>query len=132
MYTIGQLAGKAGVNVETIRYYERRNLLNKPVKPAQGYRQYREDALRRLVFIRRAQGLGFSLDEIADLIHLDDAACSDVRVLAEARLDSVREKIQQLRSLENNLETMVKACLQNSDEAHCPILDSFVPSESGS
>jgi MerR family transcriptional regulator, mercuric resistance operon regulatory protein len=84
-HTIGQLAKVAGVNVETIRYYERRGLISQPPKPAEGYRTYPNATLARIFFIKRAQELGFTLKEINKLLSLDESHCSEVQELAEVR-----------------------------------------------
>ena len=104
MYTISQLAKSAGVNVETIRYYERRGLIEQPDRPAEGYRRYPETTLNRIRFIKRAQELGFSLEEITNLLALGESHCSEVQELAEGKLVSVRAKINDLCRLERVLE----------------------------
>lgn len=130
MFTIGQLAKAAEVNVETVRYYERQGLIKQPAKPVQGYRGYPQDALLRLMFIRRAQGLGFTLNEIASLISLSAGHCSDIQLLAEKKLLAVRTKIDDLQRLEHSLANLVDECRHNPDEACCPIISSLVPEHS--
>ncbi|MAZ90014.1 MAG: Hg(II)-responsive transcriptional regulator [Cellvibrionaceae bacterium] len=127
MFTIGQLAKTAGVNVETIRYYERQQLIEQPDKPLQGYRRYPEETLYRILFIKRAQHLGFTLTEISSLIELSQGHCSDVQHLAENKLTAVRQKLKDLRRLERSLKSLIDECRINPDEAHCPIIESLVP-----
>ena len=127
MYTISQLAKSAGVNVETIRYYERRGLIEQPDKPAEGYRRYPETTLNRIRFIKRAQELGFSLEEITNLLALGESHCSEVQELAEGKLVSVRAKINDLRRLERVLEDLIAQCRSNPDNTACPIVESLQP-----
>jgi|TARA_R110002033_G_C3890053_1_gene238756 MerR family mercuric resistance operon transcriptional regulator len=126
-HTIGKLAKTAGVNVETIRYYERRGLIRQPLKPAEGYRTYPNETLARILFIKRAQELGFTLEEINNLLSLGESHCSEIQELAEARLASVREKINDLHRLEQVLEELVTKCRTNPDNAACPIVESLQP-----
>ncbi|EOA3786270.1 Hg(II)-responsive transcriptional regulator [Vibrio vulnificus] len=127
MYTISKLARSAGVNVETIRYYERQKLIEQPKKPTQGYRQYPEATLTKVLFIKRAQHLGFTLSEIDALIELSSGSCHEVQHLAEHKLDIVQAKIKDLKRLENSLKHLVSSCQSNPDTASCPIIDSLVP-----
>lgn len=126
-YTIGQLAKAADVNVETVRYYERRGLITQPPKPAQGYRTYSKATLARILFIKRAQELGFTLEEIENLLVLGESRCSEVQELAEGKLASVREKINDLRRLERVLEDLVIQCRTNPGNTVCPIVESLQP-----
>ena len=96
LFSIGKLAQAAQVSVETIRYYERRGLITQPPKPAQGYRTYTKATLARILFIKRAQELGFTLEEIENLLVLGESHCSEVQELAESKLVSVRSKINDL------------------------------------
>lgn len=127
MYTISQLAKSADVNVETIRYYERQKLIDQPKKPLQGYRQYPEETLTKVLFIKRAQHLGFTLSEINTLIGLSVRSCHEVQHLAEQKLDIVKVKIKDLKRLEKSLKQLVSSCESNSDPTSCPIIDSVVP-----
>ena len=123
--SISQLARKAGVGTDTVRYYERRGLLPKPRRRPSGYRVYDEDALRLLRFIRRAQGLGFSLAEIAELLALRRAparACREVQAVAQAKLRAVEAKIRDLRGVRRALLTLLESC-RRSGELRCPILE---------
>jgi MerR family copper efflux transcriptional regulator len=110
--TIGKAAREAGVNIETIRFYERRGLIERPPK-GNGYRVYSPEEVARIRFIKEAQQIGFSLSEIGDLLSLraDPAAdCSEVRRQAVAKLDQVNQKIEQLRAVGVALETLIAAC----------------------
>src|SRR5210317_1478218 len=124
--TIGQLASKAEVNVETIRYYERRRLIDRPEKPVTGYRQYSKEILHRLLFIKRAQTLGFKLDEIGNLLSLSDGHCSEIQSLAEQKLNHVQTKIRDLQRLEDVLTDLVRQCNASVDKAQCPIVDTLL------
>ena len=123
--TIGQLAKEAEVNVETIRYYERRGLIERPDKPTTGYRQYSNDLLQQLFFIKRAKALGFNLDEIQNLLSLSVGHCTEIQSLAVQKLDQVRYKIKDLQRLEDVLSDLVRQCNASADEAHCPIVDAL-------
>ena len=124
--TIGRLASKASINVETIRYYERRGLIKQPLKPKVGYRKYDSDTLQRLLFIKRAKTLGFSLDDIEKLLALSEGRCADVQSIAEQKLNHVKTKVQDLLRLENALEQLVRQCHDNADQAHCPIIETLL------
>ena len=124
--TIGQLAKKAEINLETIRYYERRGIIERPDKPATGYRQYSNDVLQRLLFIKRAKALGFNLDEIQNLLLLAVGHCIEIQSLAEQKLDQVQYKIRDLQRLEEVLSDLVRQCNASADKAHCPIVDALL------
>ena len=112
--TIGRAARAAGVNVETIRFYERRGLIAQPRKPdGHGYRQYAPEIVARIRFIRKGQELGFSLREIEDLLSLETnltADCGDVRARATAKIEDVNRKIAELERMRAALEQVVAAC----------------------
>lgn len=127
MFTISQLAKAAQVNVETIRYYERKGLLKQPIKPCQGYRKYSEQALATVVFIRRAQKLGFTLAEIASLLALSATNCDDVQHLAESKLEIIEDKIKDLINLKDSLVGLISACKSNPTNKKCPIINSLQP-----
>lgn len=129
MLSIGKLAALAEVNVETIRYYERRGLIKQPLKPDQGYRLYPETILNRVQFIKRAKELGFTLEEISNLLTLNEAACPEVQGIAAQKLVSVRSKIVDLHRLETVLDTLLHQCAANTDHSHCPIIESLVPED---
>lgn len=126
MYSISQLAKSAGVNVETIRYYERKGLIEQPQKPNQGYRRYPEETLAKIMFIKRAQHLGFTLAEIGVLIELSAGPCNKIQHLAENKLHIVQAKIKDLQSLEKSLKHLVSSC-QSNQSSSCPIIDSLAP-----
>src|SRR5579859_2982885 len=111
--TIGRLAAQTGVGVETIRFYERKGLIRKPLKRASGYRQYSDDDSRRIHFIRRAQELGFTLREIKDLLDMDARAsisCSAVKPKTEAKLQEVQDKIEDLKRMRDALKRLQTCC----------------------
>jgi MerR family transcriptional regulator, mercuric resistance operon regulatory protein len=123
--TIGKLAKKTEVTIETIRHYQRMGLLAEPEKPDGGYRCYSGDAVVRIRFIKRAQQAGFTLKEIASLLSLDGAHCADVRQLAEQKCQQIDQQIKNLTALRQVLETLVKDCQQTVLTARCAILDAF-------
>lgn len=128
--TIGQLAAAAGVHVETIRYYQRRSLLGAPARPAGGIGRYDQAALARLRFIRRAQSLGFSLNDVQGLLSLDDGrSCSSARAIAEHKLRAVRERISTLQMLEVALDGLVDQCTRSRSRVSCPLIDALVSGE---
>ncbi len=124
--TIGGLAKAAGVNVETIRYYQRRGLLSEPERPPGGIRRYSAADIGRLTFVKTAQQLGFSLDEISDLLRLEDGAhCQEASALAEHKLGDVREKIDRLERIEKVLSEMVDRCHAQQGNITCPLIASL-------
>lgn len=126
--TIGQLAKNAGVNVETIRYYERRGLIPEPPRRESGYRHYGPDFVVRIQFIKRAQELGFSLNEIAELLALrvdSNTVCSDVKQRAEVKIADIEAKIQTLQQMKQALVTLVAVCNENGTTGECPILETL-------
>lgn len=123
MLTIGMLAKRANVNVETIRYYQRRDLLEEPTKPAAGFRRYSSAIVKRVRFIKRAQLLGFTLDEVAGLLALDETkACMETRGLAAHKLEVIEEKIADLAKMKKALSRLIRACDASSSGAPCPII----------
>jgi MerR family copper efflux transcriptional regulator len=126
--TIGELAKRGGVNLETVRYYERKGLLPKPPRSASGYRSFPPDAVRRLRFIRQAQELGFSLKEIEELLALRAAPGStlaDVRERAAAKIEDIDGKIKRLRAMREALVRLTAACCGRGPVVECPILESL-------
>lgn len=122
--TIGKLAEAAGVNIETIRYYQRRGLLDEPAKPPRGHRCYSSEQARRVRFIKRAQALGFTLSEVGALLALDRAcACNDTRALAARKLTMIDQKITDLAAMRQALAGLVQQCDAVDAEAACPIID---------
>jgi MerR family mercuric resistance operon transcriptional regulator len=126
--TIGELAKRGGVNLETIRYYERRGLLPKPPRSPSGYRMFSSDSVRRVRFIKRAQELGFSLKEIKELLALrvtPGTTGADVRRRAEAKIADIEEKVQHLRAMKKALTGLTAACCGDGSISECPILESL-------
>jgi MerR family mercuric resistance operon transcriptional regulator len=121
--TIGRLAKAAGVHVETIRYYQRRSLLPEPKRPAAGVRRYGEEAAARLHFIKRAQDIGFTLDEVAQLLRLQ-RGCRDAHDLATSKLVAVERRLADLRRIRRTLRELIGRCEQGRAES-CPIIDSL-------
>ena len=123
--TIGRLAKEVGVNIETVRYYERRKLLMPTARKPSGYRLYGEDAARRLRFIKNAQALGFTLTEIEGLLDLraDSAAqCSDVQQRAQAKLAKVEAKRRDIEAMAGALRDLIRVCKTKQPTDRCPIL----------
>jgi len=125
-FTIGELAKKAAVNIQTIRFYERQGILKPVERLDSGYRKYDGDSLKRLHFILQAKELGFSLKEIQDLLGLrirSVQACERVRAKATQKLDEVKRKIIHLRKLEKTLKNLISDCEQRQVSDCCPILE---------
>ncbi len=124
--TIGKLASAAGVNVETIRYYQRLGLLEAPSRPPGGVRRYTEDAASRVRFIKRAQELGFSLAEIRRLMRLGDPqSCGEARALAAEKLALVESRIADLERLRGVLRELIGRCDRARGKVACPIIESL-------
>ena len=124
-YTIGQLAEKTDLNVETIRYYQQVGLIEQPAKPPVGYRKYPAEAVERLRFIRRAKRLGFSLDEILELIALGEGRCEDVQTLAEKKRTEVAAQIADLEAMQDVLNELISGCRMNRSAARCAFVDAL-------
>ena len=121
--TIGRVAKLAEVNVETIRFYQRRGLLDEPPKPLGGYRWYPEDAVKRIRFIKRAQVLGFTLEEVTGLLHLEEAcACAETRALAAHKVDVIDRKLADLAAMRKALASLVRQCDAGEPAKGCPII----------
>lgn len=130
--TIGQLAKKAQVNIETIRYYERRGLLPEPPRRESGYRQYSPKDVAYLQFIKRAQDLGFSLKEISDLLTLrvnPERTCADVKKRAEDKIADIEEKIRTLARMKAALAKLAASCRGRGPTSECPILEAMDTTE---
>jgi MerR family mercuric resistance operon transcriptional regulator len=124
--TIGALADQAGVNVETIRFYKRKGLMPEPEKPYGSIRRYGDAELARVRFIKAAQRLGFSLDEVADLLRLEDGTrCGEARQLAEHKLADVRQKLSDLQRIESVLTALVDRCSAVRGRVNCPLIASL-------
>ena len=127
MLTIGQLAAEAGVNVETIRYYQRRKLFPVPKRSNGSARRYGKAEAERLRFIKCAQGTGFTLKEVHELLSLrSPMSCSKTRTMAATKLAVVNERIRELQKLRNELQRLLAACDANTDESRCPIIEGLV------
>lgn len=124
--TIGAVAKAAGVNVETVRFYQRRALLAEPDRPWGSIRRYGGADVARVRFVKAAQRLGFSLDEVAELLRLDDGAhCADARRLAEIKLADVRARLKDLRRIESLLSELVRECGSRRGQVSCPLIDAL-------
>ena len=127
-FTIGELSKRTGVNIETIRYYEKIGAMPNPPRTAAGYRVYGEDLLKRLMFIRRCRQLGFSMAEIHQLLGLVDAhgyTCAEVQALTLEHSEMVKQKIQDLNSLEKTLRGIASQCT-GKKVPECPIIDALL------
>jgi MerR family mercuric resistance operon transcriptional regulator len=121
--TVGLLAKSAGVNVETIRFYQRKGLLPEPARPLGGFRRYDSSVVARLRFIKAAQRLGFSLDEVGDLLKLEDgSSCRQAREQAERKLADVRARIAELSRIEGVLADLVERCCVARGKVRCPLI----------
>lgn len=124
--TIGAFARAAGVNVETIRFYQRKGLLLEPDKPSGSIRRYGEADVTRVRFVKSAQRLGFSLDEIADLLRLEDGThCDAASSLAEHKLGDIQDKLADLQRMEAVLAELVCACHSRRGSVSCPLIASL-------
>jgi MerR family transcriptional regulator, mercuric resistance operon regulatory protein len=124
--TIGAFAEAAGVNVETIRFYQRKGLLAEPDRPLGGIRRYGDADVTRVRFVKTAQRLGFSLDEIGELLRLEDGThCKEASALAEHKLDDVRSKMADLARMESVLSALVSACHSRRGRISCPLIGSL-------
>lgn len=127
--TIGFLAKAAGVNIETIRYYQRIGLTTEPEKPVKGFRLYPEDTLKRIKFIKRAQQLGFSLKEVAELLLLGEGSsedqCADVRQRAEQKREHIDQQINDLQNLHSTLTLLIDSCKSEKGSHQCAIVETL-------
>lgn len=126
--TIGQVAAQAGVRADTIRYYEKCGLIPKPARRPSGYRAFGPDTVVRIRFIKRAQQLGFTLDEIGQMLRLRDtqrAECADVQHLAERKIALIDAKVADLRAIRGALQRLVESCQGHVPIVECPILESL-------
>lgn len=125
---IGEVAAQAAVNIQTLRYYERRGLLEAPERSASGYREYPPETVQLIRFVKRAQDLGFTLAEIEELIALRDAngrQRGNVRVLAEAKMRDIDKKLAQLQAMRSALYTLIDSCVCGKGRPTCPILEAL-------
>ena len=125
--TIGLLAKAASVNVETIRYYQRIDLIVEPAKPLEGFRVYSNETIDRVSFIKRAQKLGFNLQDISRLLALGDGHCHDVRKEAEIKLIQIEAQIKELQSMRKTLKKLIGECNDDNgnENGNCPIVKSL-------
>jgi len=126
--TISVAAKKAGVNIETIRYYQRIGLISEPEKPLSGFRVYPDSTIDRIHFIQRAQMLGFSLAEIKHLLELEDGDCVQTRELAEQKLALINHKIDDLQTIASVLKKHIRVCKTNTNQHACPLITSLARS----
>jgi Hg(II)-responsive transcriptional regulator len=125
---IGEVAKQAGVGIETVRFYERQGLLEEPQRKASGYRQYDEEAVAVLRFIRRAKDLGFTLKEIKSLLELrldSTATRAEVRIQAKAKVAAIEAKIADLERMKDSLQKLIKTCHGRGTLSGCPILNAL-------
>ena len=130
--TIGEIARRAGVGIDTVRYYERSDLLPPPLRRASGYREYAASDVRRLRFIRRAKEIGFTLDEIRDLLALStdrERGVRGIKARAEVRLADIESRIRELQRVRRGLKALVAACPGHGSLEHCPILAALAEDE---
>ena len=129
--TIGRLAEAAEVGIDTVRFYERAGLLKKPQRTAAGYRLYGGSDAARLRFIRRAKALGFSLEEIAELLRLNDGGGrrGAVRALAKRRVAEIEQKLAALTRMRDTLRHLVRQCHGDGPLAGCPIIEAVLPAD---
>jgi len=130
MYSIGEVAKQTGVGVETIRFYERKGLIDEPPRKASGYRQYDGGIIKHLSFIRKAKTLGFTLTEIKELLSLkaeEGSDCEDVKLLAGEKLADIEQKLESLRRMKRILKKLVDQCPGKGSARDCPILDALDP-----
>jgi len=123
--TIGTVARRAGVNLQTVRYYQRRGLIEQPPKPLSGYRRYDSGTVDRIRFIKRAQELGFSLAEIGELLELGDGLCGDVRRVAEDQRALVAKRIADLTVMQDTLDALIERCRHARYPGHCPLIETL-------
>ena len=130
-FTIGTLSERSGVNIETIRYYEKIGVMPSPARSAGGYRVYTEDHFRRLHFVRRGRELGFSLDELRALlrlVHRQTYTCLEVHTITTEHLADIRRKIADLRRLERVMSDITAKC-SGGNIPDCPIIDALFADE---
>ena len=125
---IGQVAGKTGIGVETIRFYERQGLIDEPPRRESGYREYPETVVERIRFIKRAKELGFSLKEIRDLLHLrmrPDTTCAELKQQVFVKIDDVAAKLRDLERIHGALNRLAQSCEGEGPLSDCPVLDAL-------
>ena len=131
-WTIGKVAREAGVGIETVRFYERQGLIDEPPRSSSGYRQYPQAVVPRLRFIRRAKELGFTLNEIRELLALrldPETTCADVKQRAEEKIADIEDKLRALRRMKRALVELTRSCRGRGPVDDCPILRALDPQE---
>jgi len=126
--TIGNLAKLAEVHIETLRYYERQGIVPRPPRTISNYRRYPEDTIRRVRFVKHSRKLGFSLEEIKELLALrgtHGAGCRNVQQRAAAKIKEIEEKIRSLQAMRRSLRNLVEQCKGKAPLTECPILESL-------
>jgi len=121
--TIGRLAKAADVNIETIRHYQRKGLIIEPEKPINGFRHYSASIIARILFIKRAQQLGFSLNEIKQLLSLGEQHCEDVQLLAIEKRDKIQQQIAGLLTIKTALDDLISTCQTPDSKDNCGFID---------
>lgn len=127
-FKIGEVASRAGVNVQTLRYYERVGILNPVTRKESGYRIYGADAVKTVLFIKKSQELGFSLDEIKELLQLkasEDSKCEEVQVTARKHLRLIESRIDKLSQMKSVMVTFIGRCEVRALTEHCPLLEAI-------
>ena len=124
MKTIGAVAKALDINVETIKFYQKKGLIKQPQKPDNGYRTYDDAAVNRIKFVLKAKSLGFTLNEISSLLTLS-GNCKEVESMGLLKLALIRKKIEDLKKLEAVITNLTKTCHNNQDDSFCPIIDSL-------
>ena len=123
--TIGRLAKAANVNIETIRHYQRKNLIIEPEKPLGGFRHYPTSSIDRIRFIKRAQQIGFSLEEIKQLLNLGDKNCGDVQMLAQEKRNKIAQQILGLLTIQTALDELISTCHSDIEEEQCGFIEAL-------
>lgn len=125
--TIGKLAKETGTNIETIRYYERRGLIPEPPRRESGYREFSHKYVERILFIKRAQTLGFTLKEVLELLTMADgvADCKDIKKFAEDKINDIENRIRDFKKIKKVLHDLVKRCPDKGKVSDCPIIESL-------
>lgn len=124
--TIGKIAKRCGVGVETIRFYERENLISQPEKKDSGFRYYSDGHINQIIFILKAKDLGFSLKEIKELLGLridNKNSCKEIKPLVDLKISEINDKLKFLNSMKSTLEALSKDCDANTSTSSCPILN---------
>ena len=126
--SIGRVARESGISIETIRFYEHKGLMEEPERRANGYRQYRQADIARLKFIQQAKGLGFTLNEIRELLSLRSdtaASCREIRIVGSKKLEEIEHRIKSLHKIKRALKKLVQQCPGKGPKSDCPILEAL-------